>query len=1610
MVNRSREFTTYVNIKPGQDNRKNLAQMERQAKDSLTRIARISQSATAQSRGQVGGRTSPGSVQAMAAAQRAQAQAIQRTTAAQAANAVATARSNAVGARQVGTTRRATREVNRLERALRSASIAANVAQGPLGPIAGRISAIGNAVGQLSGIQLGFIGAGAGIAAFGRMASTAEDLKSQLRPLFESQQDVNMAWRESIRIADQAKVSIRPVVDLYSRLTLAGRDAGLQINEITQLTEIASKAARLSGGTATSQEAGLFQFAQGIGSQELQGDELRSVRENTLRLAKAIADGLDVPLAKLKELGAEGELTPRVIADALISQSDRIDEELSRLPPTITTSTTALSNAFTAYISESNEATGVTTAFATVVNGLAENLNFIATGLLNAGIAWGSYRAAVAATNISRTTSQLIAQRAEVRKVAIAQQQASQQQRRNSAQAIQQYRSERTALASRIQQERQFLQASLKTARELRNRVTPGQGFVAGNPGEVRQYRVALDRVRVAQDNLSASKNRLRTVGGQLSTQMGILTTHSRRYRTATSRAQAASFSFAGAARNLLAQINPLGIAIAILIPLLIQLAFRKDRAAEASDRMAVAEAELTKFIDQTTGVLREQNAALIENQILKQRTNREDALADRRRLRRRAQGLVDGRDEGGFGGYAGIGNVSETLVDPRVRAILGSLSNDNSQTTSAAITRQLRALDGLDERSQRTADRAIELLALSQGSAREAEQARAATALLQGQGTEEDRRRAFGNFTGEDVEFTSPTPTPTASPSSGRKGRSQADIDEQRRREEERRLERVERLTDRRADTLAKYDEQSSALDRALRDARELDQVVGQTMNGLAAITEDNPLGEGIYTQAMADADRERIFYGLREPIRAAIEEEQQRTELLTLRADGYALEADALEQALQIQERIGEVTNDELAQLIEERRYQEEINDQLAQRERVMGQILDVAQNARQETEDLIVNFRRNPADAIKNFANNLIDNAARIQARQLTERLFAGADAKLRELVDGKNGVERATEILRQQAEDAADSHGEAADGATRLATATDRAAVSITDAAQRIASGTIADPIAVGAQGIVSGDQTTDELNEVTRAVSAITSAVTGGSIFAIAASAIKSSGALSSVQGLQEGTSSGDNEIVVTGDRRSDRPPSAQEAFNSVFEEVGAGLDSIFKSGTFFEGIGGAVGGALQGAAQGQLAGGVLDLIGLPSSSTGSAIGGAIGSFLPIPGGGFIGGAVGGLLGGLFGGTPRGSSSIGGVGGELGLTGFSGKSARRDSSNSLAGTVIERVNQIAERLGATVDASRGSVSIGTRKNDFRVDPTGRGNTKTSRGAVDFGDDEEAAIAFAVRDLITDGVITGISQASQNILRAGGDLETALTKAFAIEAIPDRLLEIQDPARFAVQQLNEEFERLIGYLKEGGATAAQFAEAQELYDLERARAIEEATNQTVDVIQSYLDEITGGSSSPLNRRDTFNNASSQLDEFREAIANGEDYDVNELLVAARNFQDASRALNGAGAGFFEDYNDVIQLLEQARDGSAGAVTGVDDLPASPFETDAQVAALLGANNDAINDQTGVLSGLLADILASLGGTGSGSLLPNSSLGILPGFGGGGRLDYGSTLNLV
>lgn len=459
------------------------------------------------------------------------------------------------------------------------------------------------------------------------------------------------------------------------------------------------------------------------------------------------------------------------------------------------------------------------------------------------------------------------------------------------------------------------------------------------------------------------------------------------------------------------------------------------------------------------------------------------------------------------------------------------------------------------------------------------------------------------------------------------------------------------------------------------------------------------------------------------------------------------------------------------------------------------------------------------------------------------------------------------------------------------------------------------------------------------------------------ILALGEAAAIAAGRMGGIPSNDNGAVTTPADIVVSARR------SAQTELRSTIEQLGNKL----LGPKLTEKLKGAFSGALQGAAYGQAASGVLRSLGMKQSGTGAAIGGAIGNFLPIPGGSLIGGLIGGTIGGLFKKTPKGSSTITDVS-QQGV--YSGSSKLREAVSGLAAGVQGSLAQIADALGGETGGF--SVSIGQRKKKFTVDPTGAGRTKGA-GVLSFATEEEAVMA-ALRDALSDGAIKGISAASQRILQKGKDIDKAIEKASLIESIPKLLKARTNPVAAALDDLNEKWAKTVAALKEGAATAAQFADAQKLYELERQDILAAAN----DNLKEFINGLNFGPNSGLSLRDQSANARAQLQPYLAAIQSGniEGIDRDKYLAAADSFLQISRQLNGSGAGYFatvdELRNATQSLLDQSEKGAAGSAAK------DPFAEATAKATQSAAN--ILADQTD----LLIDIrngLQALGYSGGG-----------------------------
>lgn len=232
-------------------------------------------------------------------------------------------------------------------------------------------------------------------------ADAYKALNGQIATVTSTEEEATRVRERLFAIARETRSTIEATGTVYGRLSRSVRDLNISEEKRLKVTELANKAAKIGQTTTQEQTAALIQLSQGLGAGALQGEELKSVLENTPVLAQALADGLGVTTAKLREMGADGELTAEKVVNALLKMEDSINERFALVPVKVSEGFDALTTEVIRYVGEVDEARGLSDGFGGSLGLLADNIELVGTSLgalaiVGAGAAFGRMSTAAA--------------------------------------------------------------------------------------------------------------------------------------------------------------------------------------------------------------------------------------------------------------------------------------------------------------------------------------------------------------------------------------------------------------------------------------------------------------------------------------------------------------------------------------------------------------------------------------------------------------------------------------------------------------------------------------------------------------------------------------------------------------------------------------------------------------------------------------------------------------------------------------------------------------------------------------------------------------------------------------------------------------------------------------------------------------------------------------------------------------------------------------------------------------------------------------------------------------------------------------------------------------
>lgn len=224
------------------------------------------------------------------------------------------------------------------------------------------------------------------------------DLSNRLKMVADGTDGLARAQAEVVRIAQSTRAPLEATAQLYQRIAQQQDALGMSTSRVAGVVETVSKAMALSGVSAGAANAALVQFGQALASGVLRGDELNSILEQAPGLAMALAEGLGTTTGKLREMGAQGQLTADMVVGALEKQANSINQQFDQMAPTISQALGNVNTAFTAFVGKLDEATGLTAGLARTVDFLAKNFDTLAivlggTAIVGAVMAFGGLTA-----------------------------------------------------------------------------------------------------------------------------------------------------------------------------------------------------------------------------------------------------------------------------------------------------------------------------------------------------------------------------------------------------------------------------------------------------------------------------------------------------------------------------------------------------------------------------------------------------------------------------------------------------------------------------------------------------------------------------------------------------------------------------------------------------------------------------------------------------------------------------------------------------------------------------------------------------------------------------------------------------------------------------------------------------------------------------------------------------------------------------------------------------------------------------------------------------------------------------------------------------------------
>lgn len=183
----------------------------------------------------------------------------------------------------------------------------------------------------------GLVAAYMGFQTVGKIVNISDQMaltESKLSMINDGLQTNQELQQMIFQSAQDARAPYAATADVIAKMGNNAKDAFDSNKELIAFAETLNKKFIIAGATQEEMSSATLQLTQALGSGVLRGEELNAVFESAPNVIQSIADYMNEPIGKIRELASDGQITADIVKNAMLSSIDETNKQFDKMPKT----------------------------------------------------------------------------------------------------------------------------------------------------------------------------------------------------------------------------------------------------------------------------------------------------------------------------------------------------------------------------------------------------------------------------------------------------------------------------------------------------------------------------------------------------------------------------------------------------------------------------------------------------------------------------------------------------------------------------------------------------------------------------------------------------------------------------------------------------------------------------------------------------------------------------------------------------------------------------------------------------------------------------------------------------------------------------------------------------------------------------------------------------------------------------------------------------------------------------------------------------------------------------------------------------------------------------